>query len=106
MNTKNFVIEKLAWYLDKDLRHDPKVKLKTLTLFLQKNKLTTRQLLSESEDISVHFEITKDDVTELGLSFLKSGYQKWVKAVDRGSDPTNETILVREFKKMTDSNKV
>jgi hypothetical protein len=97
-----FVVEKLAWYINRDLRHDPRVKLKTLALFLQDNGLTTRQLIDGNDELKDTFQITSDDLTERGLRFIKSGYQKWIKSVDRGSDPNDPAFLQRAISKLAD----
>ncbi len=44
-----FVVEKLSWYEGKELLHNPKVKLKTLALFLQENGLNVRKLLQPEQ---------------------------------------------------------
>jgi hypothetical protein len=38
-------------------------------------------------------------VTAEGLQFMKQGYQKWLKAIDRGKPPDDDAILKRELAK-------
>lgn len=100
MPDKAFVIENLGWYVGKGLQHDPKVKLKTLALFLQEYGLATRQLVDPALDLPDDFQISSADVTERGLQFLKGGYQKWIKSIDRGRDPADASLLKRELEKL------
>lgn len=100
MAEKAFVIEKLNWYVGKGLQHDPKVKLRTLALFLQDNGLTTRPLVDSAGGLGDDFEISSADVTERGLQLLKGGYQKWIKSIDRGADPADPSPLRRELDKL------
>lgn len=96
---KEFVIERLAWYLNKDLNHDPRTKFRTLASFLDRHQLSTRTLLHTSGNVPNDFQISSEDVTSDGLRFLKGGYQKWVRSVDRGGDPNSSTFLERELQK-------
>lgn len=100
MADKAFAIERLGWYVGKDLKHDPKAKLKTLALFLQENGLATHPLVDPAQDLGDDFQISSADVTERGLRFLKGGYQKWVKSIDRGGDPADASLLRRELEKL------
>lgn len=97
-----FVVEKLSWYEGKALLHDPKVKLKTLALFLQENGLTIRQLLLPEQELDKDFQISSADLTEKGMAFMRKGYQKWVRSIDRGADPADSALLQREFLKLGD----
>lgn len=102
MVEKAFIVEKLSWYVGKDLRHDPRVKFKTLAVFLQQNGLTTRQLVNPDGELGDDFAISSADVTQRGLTFLKGGYQKWAKSIDRGGDPADVSMLRRELSKLGD----
>lgn len=95
-----FVVEKLSWYVGKELRHDPRVKLRTLALFLQDSGLTVRKLLQPEEEVGKDFQISSADLTDLGLSFMRKGYQKWVRSIDNGGDPADPAPLQSEFLKL------
>ncbi len=97
-----FVVEKLSWYEGKELLHDPKVKLKTLALFLQENGLTVRKLLQPEQEVGKDFQISSADLTDRGLAFMRKGYQKWVRSIDRGADPADSALLQRELLKLGD----
>lgn len=99
---KTFTVEKLSWYLSKDLRHDPRVKLETLVRFLQDHGLATRTLLGPDATLQDDFCLQSNDLSALGLEFMRSGYQKWARLVDRGGDPRDATLLQREFEKLVE----
>jgi len=40
-----------------------------------------------------------DDLTVEGLEFMRTGYQKWLRMLDRGGDPSDTRILERELAK-------
>lgn len=97
---KTFTVEKLSWYLSKDLRHDPRIKLEALVRFLQDRGLTTRTLLGPGATLLDDFCLQSDDLSALGLEFMRSGYQKWARLVDRGGDPRDAKVLQREFERL------
>jgi hypothetical protein len=70
-----------------------------LAEFLQRNRLTTRQLASSEADVTDEFAIMVDDLTVEGLEFMRTGYQKWLRMLDRGGDPSDTRILERELAK-------
>jgi len=51
--------------------------------FLQDNGLSTRKLASRKEDISGETELTVGDLTEDGMELIRTGYQRWLEALDR-----------------------
>lgn len=71
----------------------------TLTDFLQRSSLTVRTLAHSPSDITDDFEIRSDDLTEEGLQFMRTGYQKWLRMLDRGGDPSDIRILDKELAK-------
>ena len=70
-----------------------------LAEFLQRNRLKTRQLASSEADVTDEFAIMVDDLTVEGLEFMRTGYQKWLRMLDRGGDPSDTRILERELAK-------
>lgn len=70
-----------------------------LTDFLQRNDLTVRPLAGSLSDITDEFEIRSDDLTEEGLQFMRTGYQKWLRMLDRAGDPSDLRILDKELAK-------
>lgn len=71
--------------------------------FLQRHNLTVRPLANSISDITNDFEIRSDDLTEEGLLLMRTGYRKWLRALDRGGDPSDTTILQKELAKQRDA---
>ncbi len=71
-----------------------------LTDFLQRNGLTARSLAESLVEITDDFEIRSDDLTGEGLQFMRTGYQKWLRMLDRGGDPSDTRILDKELAKL------
>ncbi len=68
--------------------------------FLQEHDLVTRQLLSHEQQVTESFQIRKSDLTELGFEVVKAGYNKWLKAQDKGLDISDVTILEKALAKV------
>lgn len=68
--------------------------------FLQENDLVTRQLLSHEQQVTESFQIRKSDLTEIGFEVVKAGYDKWLKAHDKGLDISDVTILKKALAKV------
>jgi hypothetical protein len=100
---KPFTIGRVSWSTQR--KGDPlpfsRVALEywVLSSFLQRNSLTLRQLAQSQADITDDFEIRSDDLTAEGLEFMRKGYQKWLRMLDRGGDPSDTRILERELAK-------
>jgi hypothetical protein len=75
----------------------------TISDFLQRSCLTTRELAASPNDITDDFEIRSDDLTPEGLQFMRTGYQKWLRMLDRGGDPSDTRILERELAKQREA---
>lgn len=65
----------------------------TLVRFLQDNGLVTRRLLADGEEISSSFVIRRSDLTDEGFRFYQKAEQKWLSAIDRGTAPSDVSIL-------------
>lgn len=102
--TKTFTIGRVSWSTQR--KGDPlpfdRVSLEywTVSDFLQRHALTMRQLASSLADITDDFEIRSDDLTAEGLQFMRTGYQKWLRMLDRGGDPSDTRILEKELSKL------
>ncbi|MBI4664769.1 MAG: hypothetical protein HY735_38765 [Verrucomicrobia bacterium] len=79
------------------------LRFKTFVEFLQKEKLTMRELLPPQEEPPPDFKIMESDLTEEGLELVTKAYDKWLKAQDRGKSPTDVTILATGIKKIRES---
>lgn len=71
-----------------------------ITDFLQANQLTKKVLARSIHEINDEFSLESDDLTELGLEFMKKAYDKWLTKVDNGMPPTDITILQKALEKL------
>ena len=91
---KNNIIEKISWitqiksippltneYIERQYRF-----FENYVFFLQKNELTTREILKEGEKATDESEIKVGDLTEEGLKFYTFGIVKWRQKYDRAKD--------------------
>lgn len=101
---KSFVITRVDWHTKRPGNPDPPERYYSmhwhLTDFLQRHGLTKRVLASSLTDITDDSQIHTDDLTDEGFEFMRSGYQKWLRALDRGKDPTDTRILEKELAKL------
>lgn len=100
-----FTITKVDWYTqrpgDPIPRESVVTQFRTIARFLDENGLSSRKLLDPVDrEIGDDFAITSDDVTEEGLRFMKQGYTKWLKAVDRGKPSDDDRILKQELARL------
>jgi hypothetical protein len=70
--------------------------------FLQQNGLVRTPLLHSLDAVIDTFAIRKSDLTDEGFALMKKAYDKWVKALDRGSEPQDVSILEKMLLKMRD----
>lgn len=101
--TKSFVIGKVAWDTKRQGNLTPPEfyyrEYWILTDFLQRNELTVRKLANSLSEITDDFEIRSDDLSDEGVQFMRKGYQKWQRMLDRGGDPSDTRILEAELAK-------
>ena len=72
----------------------------TLCRFLQENGLVTTHLIDEGQQVSDTLEVRRNEFTEEGFEFYRTGVQKWLAATDRGTPLDDTQILERELKKL------
>jgi hypothetical protein len=65
-----------------------------LVHFLQDHGLTTRTILPADDAISAEFVIRVGDLTDSGLALHCTATDRWLRATDHGTSPTDTTILV------------
>ena len=68
--------------------------------FLQDNGLTTRTILARDEKITERLQIMRSDLTDEGFEFYSSVEQKWLRAIDSGTEPTDISILKSELRRI------
>lgn len=94
---------KVSWHIMRVGNPDPPARYYReywiLADFLQRNELVKRPLVSSQSEVTDDFEILFDDLTEEGLQFMRAGYQKWLRMLDRGGDPSDTRILDKELAK-------
>lgn len=66
---------------------------RTLARFLQDSKLTTRTLVAPDEEIPHDLKIWQSDLTQEEVELYRDAVQRWLFALDRGTDPTDTRIL-------------
>ncbi len=71
---------------------------KTLATFLQRNGLTTRDLLPDGAEIDGAFVIRRSDLTQEGFQFYRAVEQRWFGAIDKGVAPSDTSILERALR--------
>ena len=98
------VITRVAWHTKRPGNPDPPeryyLQYWILADFLQRNRLTERPLAGALADIDDEFEIRSSDLTDEGFEFMRTGYQKWLRMLDRGGDPSDTRILDKELAHM------
>lgn len=101
---KPFVVTRVSWHTERPGNPDPPERYYkiywTLAEFLLCHALTVRPIATSPSDITDDFEIRSDDLTAEGLQFMRTGYQKWLRFLDRGGDPSDARILEKELKKL------
>lgn len=105
---KSFTISKVGWHTSTIGNTEPREKTIRRTFvfanFLQQNGLTVRRLVESEGEIDDDFTIRSDDLTEEGMTVVKLAYDKWLRKVDRGMDPSNIAVLERALKKVRSLN--
>jgi hypothetical protein len=99
-----FTITKTSWILGRGGDDRPKevifARFWALAKFLQDNSLTTRRLASSLVEVDENFGLNSDDLTDEGLALIKSGYNAWLKKVDKGMDPNDVRVLQKALDKI------
>ena len=84
-------------FRDHSFRH-----LFTILDFLQRNGLAREPLIASFEDMNDDTELRSDQLTDEGIAFMRTGYQRWLAKLDRGGDPADYAFLDRQLRKMRD----
>ena len=103
MEQKDFTIDKVGWHTQAPGNPDtPKEIYETFisfVLFLQKNNLLNKQLLTGDETVlDDEFCVKASDLTEEGMLLVKKSYSNWLRMLDRGGKPDNLRILEKGLK--------
>lgn len=69
--------------------------------FLRSNGLLSHVLATSRVEVDDdEFAIQSTDLTAEGLAVVREGYDRWCKALDRGTPPSKTTILERALVKV------
>ena len=103
MSTGEFTIDKVSWHTEtpdntESVDHVIE-RFFAVVEFLQMHDLTRRVMASRPEDIDLDFAIKSSDLTEKGLEVMKAAYDKWLRKVDKGLDPSDTSILEKALHK-------
>jgi hypothetical protein len=106
-NHTSFTIDKVAWHTktpgNPETREHMWIRFFTITKFLQDNGLLVRKLLDSEDEITEDFAIRSDDLTDTGLTFMKAAYNKWLKDLDAGAEPTDVSLLEKHLRKIKEA---
>lgn len=69
----------------------------TLIKFFQSKGLLTQTLLNQGESCSDEFLLMCSHFTPLGVDFFDSVIDYWDTKIDKGADPSNDTLLEKKF---------
>src|SRR5262245_24142974 len=96
---KQFVIDQVSWHISTpgnvESRNHIEWRFRILAAFLEDNGLAKRVLLSSKDVITDAFCISTSDLTDEGFELMRRGYDKWLRALDKGKDPGYTRILQR-----------
>ena len=99
-----FIVFKISWLTqapgEEHRRDDIIEHFYYITKFLQDNALVNRHLMSSRDDLMDNFMILSSDLTEEGLTVMRSAYHKWLTKVDNGMSPQDVTFLEKALKKV------
>lgn len=99
-----FIISKVSWLTQKKGNEGRREKIVehfwTIVDFLQKNNLTKKVLANSRIKIDDEFAINSDDLTDIGLEFMKKAYDKWLTKVDEGMPVSDISILQKALEKL------
>ena len=101
---KPFVIAQVSWLTltsGNDGRRDSIIRhFYFVTKFLQDNALVHHKLIDRLDDIGDDFVIRSDDLTDDGVALMKAAYDKWLRKVDNGMEPSDVSALERALKEI------
>ena len=104
----DYIIDKVGWHTQTEGNPEtPKhieLRFRSLLTFLVERDLLSREEIVSEKPLSDAFEIRASDLTPEGLAVMKSSYDRWLNALDRGTDPRKVTILARAVEKIRAKN--
>lgn len=61
--------------------------------FFEDNGLMTRSIIGEKELVPADLELYAEDFTSEGIELFRTGYQRWLKAINRKTPENREKFL-------------
>jgi hypothetical protein len=101
---KDFIIDKIKWHTQRVRNYEFDSSLvfryfKALFDFLEKNSLTTRDLISI--EITEETELKRSDLSEIGFELIKIAHGNWIdKIFDKGKSPEDVKYLEKKLKEI------
>jgi hypothetical protein len=102
----DFTIIQASWLTKRKRNYEYDVSLvyryfKRFFVFLQEQKLVTRQLISEEEHITDDSKLVRSDLTDEGFAFFKVAHDRWADNImDRGKSPDDVKYLEKKLKEI------
>ncbi|MFJ9451647.1 hypothetical protein [Herbaspirillum sp. NPDC101397] len=101
---ENYVIDQVSWHTkvvgNPEHRDHIEARFWHVIDFMQRNDLTTKQLLKSQSDIDDDFAISTSDLTEKGMALMKAVYDKWLVKVDKGMSVTDLSMFEKNLLKL------
>ena len=103
MEQKDFTVTKVGWHtqIPGNPETPEQIYRRTINfvLFLQRNNLLNKQLLTGDETVlDDEFCVKASDLTEEGMLLVKKSYSNWLSMLDRCGKPDNLRILEKGLK--------
>lgn len=100
MNT-NPALTRISWQLNIKGRNASREQIikeyVTAFQFFDVHGLTTRQLIPDDQVINDDFAVYANDLTEEGRELFKTGYQKYLNSIDRGTEIEKAQSLLGKY---------
>ena len=103
---KDFIIGQVSWLTQVKRNYEFNNSLcylafKNIIEYFQTNKLTTRVILGNTEEVTEDTCIKVSDLTDEGFLLVKKCFDKWIgKVMDKIIEPTNYKMLDTALKKI------
>jgi hypothetical protein len=97
---ESFPIDAVAWHTqvqgNPESREHICERFQALSVFLRARGLLSREIVPIGEAFVLH----SDDLTDEGLLLMKAAYDKWLKRMSRGADPSDVAPLEKALTKL------
>jgi hypothetical protein len=73
---------------------------RALVYYFQEHQLTVRLVLAGDERLTDESKLMRSDVTDKGFLLYQRTEQRWLKAIDRGKNPSDMSLFDKELTKL------